>query len=206
MFRNLVFISILCASVGCSKSQISRTSITNDILSVEQVNFRNDVVFDETGKVEAEAVVNVSVNSAGVKTISSEGFKMTIDASGNTVYDNNSVLYSGAAIPLVSASGGKTSMFASFAGRAKFVKGPKDIAMEIANYQLIKKARENGASAIFLPSYEWEVKEDSESKSMFFGLWKKIVKQDVSYKVKVFAKTIRFVPARGKEPQAPKSE
>ena len=129
------------------------------------------------------------------KTVSSDGFKMTIDPKGNTVYDSNSTVYSGATIPVIGGIGTKSGFFSAFTGGVKIIRGPKDIAMEIANYHLIKKARTQGASALFLPSYEWEVEEDSETRSMLFGLLQTLVKQNITYKIKASAKTIRFIPS-----------
>jgi len=168
------------------------------MLTVDKVRFNNEVVFKETGSVTSEATVTVTVDAVGKRTVTSEGFKMTMDAKGNTIYDNDSIIYSGATIPVIAGIGSKSGFFSAFGGGVKIMRGPKDIAIEIANYHLIKKARSKNASALFLPSYEWEVKEDSETNSMFFGLIQTLVKQDITYKVKASAKTIKFIPSTPK--------
>lgn len=197
-FKHLMFATILSPlllNVACSSNKINRNTISNSMLTVDKVRFNNEVVFQETGMVTSDATVQVTVDAIGNRTVSSEGFKMTMDAKGNTVYDSKSTIYSGATIPVVGGIGPRTGFFSAFTGGVKIMRGPKDIAMEIANYHLIKKARTQGASALFLPSYEWEVKEDSETKSMFFGLFQTLVKQDITYTVKASAKTIQFIPS-----------
>jgi hypothetical protein len=194
MHNKFIILAAIMCTISCSNNKINRNSISNSMPAIEKVSLNNEVVFKETGIVRSEASVSVTIDSSGTKVISSKGFKMTMDAKGNTVYDNNSVIYSGAAISMVTPFGTNSGFLSSFMGGKKLIRGPKDIAIEVANYHLIKKAREKGASALLLPSYEWEVKEDSETNSIFFGLIQTLVRQDNTYKVKASAKTIKFVP------------
>ena len=76
---------------------------------------------------------------------------------------------------------------------------------DIVHYNLINKARSSGADALLGDiSYEWEVTDQSETRTYLFGLINVVVSQNLVYKAKAYSKTAKLVMDPYKSPEAKK--
>ncbi|MBN2801274.1 MAG: hypothetical protein JXX28_19190 [Deltaproteobacteria bacterium] len=188
---------LLVALSGCGKSVVQRETYSNSMLAIESLSLDRNVIFKEIGNVSTTAKVTVQIDALGVKTISGEGFTFQISSKGEITDQSGNVLHVGAMMPMVSAVGAPVGkLFGGFgSGGGSVIKSDRDYAVDIAHYYLIKKARDRGATALMLPTYDWRVVENAEQKSMFFGLMKKVVNQTNDYEVTVSATMVNFIPA-----------
>ena len=198
-YRNVVMVvGVLSLGLGaCSTSRVNTLTMDNKLAEVAVSKVGVEGHYKAAGEVTAATTIKISIVN-GLKTISGDDFEVTIDKDGGKQYrEKLSKIYIGSTFPVVAATassaggGGMLSgLFGGFSSGAKIgTKTDQDYATDIANYQLIKKARAAGADAFLdSPHYEWEIKEDSEYKTMFW-IFKTMTKYEVEYKVKVRAKT-----------------
>ena len=189
--------------MGCSKSTILKTTTTSQMDQVGLTRTSDiSAHYVDHKPINATATVTVEIDAEGNKTFRNDNFTFSIDAKGGQTFEKESNFYIGSFTKL-NALGGTPMAFSSKMPKGGTIKSNKDYALELLHYNLIKKAREEGADAILGDvNYEWEIKEKSELQTKFFGLISKVVSQEITYTVTGYCRTAKMEMDPFEEPAA----
>ncbi len=203
--KNLVPVSALVAAAllaSCSTVKYNQTDMLATDDAVTSLSFDSVIDMDNVEVVsEIRSTASVTYTRQGMdETVEGEGFKLTRTGAGEFIPDDGSVFKIGSLESMVRIAPAAEAVPGLFFGGVKKADSektyPKDLALQMATYDLIVACAEAGGDAVWLPSYVWTEKRNVEMKKSALMTSRT---GTVTYTVVITAKAVRFIAAPDSE-------